>query len=376
MIYNISMLISKLFRHFFSLFLVFILFFNHYQLTCATENTDTYEAKVTEIINEVEIIAPHSEIPDTSQQLKLQITNGDRQGENIYLEVVSNAYFESFKYYVDDRVIVANHFDEQENETFYITDYLRRPALIWLLIIFVSLALIVGRSQGLRSIIGLIGSFIIIFSFILPKIATGHNPILMVILGSLLIVPLIFLLSHGFNRQTYVAMTATIITLIITGFIIVLFVNLAKLTGLASEEAGFVKAMSSNLINLKNLLIAGMLIATLGVLDDITIAQAGIVQQLKAANPKFQIKDLYQRAMKIGRDHIASMINTLILVYAGASFPLLLLFLNSQQSLMSTINYEIVADEIVRTLTGSIGLIIAVPLTTILASWLEIELGD
>ncbi len=370
------MIISKLFRHFFALFLVFILFLNHYQLASATENTDTYEAKVTEIVNEVEVVTPNSDFPDTSQQLKLQITNGERQGEDIYIEVVGNAYFESFKYYVDDRVIVANHFDDQESETFYITDYLRRPALIWLSIIFVSLALIVGRSQGLRSIIGLIGSFIIIFSFILPKIAAGHNPILMVILGSLLIVPLIFLLSHGFNRQTYVAMTATIITLIITGFIIVFFVNMAKLTGLASEEAGFIKAMSANLINLKNLLIAGMLIATLGVLDDITIAQAGIVQQLKAANPNFKIKDLYQRAMKIGRDHIASMINTLILVYAGASFPLLLLFLNSQQSLMATINYEIIADEIVRTLTGSIGLIIAVPLTTILASWLEIELGD
>jgi uncharacterized membrane protein len=207
----------------------------------------------------------------------------------------------------------------------------------------------------------------VIFALILPQIEAGANPVLMVVMGSVIIIPIVFLLSHGWQKKTLVAIISTLFCMVITGILIIVFVDYANLTGLESEEAGFIKAMSADLINLKNLLIAGMLIAILGVLDDITVAQAGIVSELKAANPQLSGKELYQRAMKIGQDHIASMINTLILVYAGASFPLLLLFLRSGQGITLTLNFEVVASEIVRTLTGSLGLIMAVPLTTFLA---------
>ena len=228
-------------------------------------------------------------------------------------------------------------------------------------------ALTVGHWQGLTSLLGLAASFAVIFYYTLPQIAGGGEPITIVIISCLIIVPIIFILSHGFNKTTWVAMAGTILAMIITGLLIVFFVELAALTGLASEEAGFIIAQHGDLINMKNLLIAGMLFATLGVLDDVTISQAAIVEELKIANDNLGPWQLYRQAMKLGRDHIASMINTLILVYAGASFPLLLLFTYSAESLGLVLNLELIAEELVRTLTGSIGLIAAVPLTTVLA---------
>ncbi len=123
-------------------------------------------------------------------------------------------------------------------------------------------------------------------------------------------------------------------------------------------------------MNMKGLLLAGIIIGVLGVLDDITISQSAIVFQLKAANEKLKFKELYLRAMSVGQDHISSMVNTLILVYTGAALPLLLLFINNPRPFSEVVNYEIIADEVVRTLVGSIGLILAVPITTVIASWI------
>ncbi len=145
------------------------------------------------------------------------------------------------------------------------------------------------------------------------------------------------------------------------------FVDKAMLTGFASEEAGFLQAYKPGLIKIKGLLIGGIIIGVLGVLDDITISQSAIVQQLKSANPDIKLTELYKRSMSVGKDHIASMVNTLILVYTGASLPLLLIFVDNSSPFLEIINYEIIADEIIRTLVGSIGLITAVPITTIIA---------
>lgn len=163
------------------------------------------------------------------------------------------------------------------------------------------------------------------------------------------------------------------ISLIITGILAAVFIEAAKLTGFASEEAGFLQVVGEGTINIKGLLLAGIIIGVLGVLDDITISQSAIVFQLKEANRNFNSKDLYKRAMNIGKDHISSMVNTLVLVYTGASLPLLLLFVNNPYPFSQVINYEIIADEIVRTLVGSIGLVLAVPITTLIASTLAVR---
>ena len=158
------------------------------------------------------------------------------------------------------------------------------------------------------------------------------------------------------------------IALVITGFLAKFFVQVTRLTGYASEEAAFLQYARQGAVDIKGLLLAGIIIGTLGILDDITIAQAAIVQQLKQANKKMKPKELFSQAMRVGQDHIASMITTLILVYTGAALPLLLLFIDNPLPFSQVINYEIIAEEIIRTLVGSIGLITAVPITTFLAS--------
>jgi uncharacterized membrane protein len=184
-----------------------------------------------------------------------------------------------------------------------------------------------------------------------------------------MIIPATFYPSHGFNRKTHIAVFSTLIALVATGFLAKFFINFAKLSGLSSEEAGFLQVLNPEVSSMQGLLLAGIIIGVLGVLDDVTVSQASIVGQLKSANPELNTRQLYVRAMKVGHDHISSMVNTLVLVYAGASLPLLLLFTDAAKPFIELVNYEIIADEVVRTLVGSIGLILAVPITTLLASW-------
>lgn len=303
------------------------------------------------------------------QKLELLVLKGSLKGETIEAESGNLPTSNLPKYKVGDGLIVAYSQDLEGNRVFYITDYIRRNSLLWLFAIFLIISLLIGRWQGLTSLIGLAISFLVIFKFILPQIYNGADPVQIAILASLVIIPVTFLLSHGLNKKTGVAIAGTLAALILTGILANLFVNLSQLTGFASEEAGFLQAYKPGLINMKGLLLAGIIIGVLGILDDITISQAAIVDQLKKANPKLRLKELYKKAMNVGRDHIASMINTLILVYTGAALPLLLLFINNPSPFSQVINYEIIADEVVRTLVGSIGLILAVPITTLIAAW-------
>ena len=301
------------------------------------------------------------------QKLQVLVTKGSLKERKIEVEIGNIPLVGQPKYQKGDKVLISYSRDFEGNEVFYITDFIRRRPLAWLLFIFVLLAVVVGRWRGASSLLGLGISFLVIFKFILPHIDAGHDPIFIAIVGSLFIVPLTFYLSHGLNRKTTVAMIGTFLALLFTGVLAKVFVEIAKLTGYASEEAGFLQVAKQGAMNVKGLLLAGMIIGTLGVLDDITVSQAAIVQQLKEAGAKISPKELFARAMNVGRDHIASMVNTLVLVYTGAALPLLLLFIDNPQPFSEVINYEIIAEEIIRTLVGSIGLITAVPITTFLA---------
>jgi uncharacterized membrane protein len=250
---------------------------------------------------------------------------------------------------------------------FDITDFIRRDSLLLLFIIFVVVTIVVGKWRGVSSVISLTLTFLIIFYFILPQISQGTNPVLIAIIGSAIIIPVTFYVSHGFNKKTTIAVISTLFAMIFIGVMSTLFIGLSKLTGLSSEEAGMLLSLKKGDFNMQGILLAGIMIGALGVLDDITVSQASIVEQLKEALPKASISELYKRASKIGQDHITSMVNTLILVYAGASMPLLLMFVNNPHPFSEIINYEFIAEEIVRTLVGSVGLILAVPLTTLIA---------
>jgi len=329
---------------------------------------ETLEAIVVKILEEKEIKPKGSEKSQLYQKLELRVTKGSLENKKIILEVGDISVANKIVYKINDEVLVTKSRDFKGNDTFYITDYIRRNSLFWLFIFFIFFTVLIAKKRGMNALIGMAISFLVIYYFILPQILKGFDPVTIAILGSLIIIPVTFFLSHGINKKTLTAIAGTIIALLITGFLANIFVTASHLSGFSSEEAGFLQFAKQGAINMKGLLLAGIIIGALGVLDDVTISQAAIVFQLKNVNEKLNLDELYQRAMNIGQDHISSMVNTLVLVYTGAALPLLLIFNNNPHPFLEIINYEIIADQIVRTLVGSIGLILAVPVTTFIAA--------
>ena len=344
---------------FFSIFLPFTVFGQEGTQAQAVR-PEQFEAQIVAISDET--FTDLAGNKSAGQKIDLQVNSGRLSNQRITITYIPVG--ESRVYTVGDRVYVGVSRGLEGGETYFIADYIRRMPLYLLFGLFVGVVVFIARKRGVASLLGMGVSFLVIFFFLLPQISGGANPILIAIASSLFIIPLTFYSSHGINRKTTSAVIGTLITLIITGLLALFFVEATKLSGFASEEAAFVKAAKGELINIKGLLLAGMLIGILGVLDDITVAQANVVYQLKKASSSLHTGELYARAMEVGKDHIASMVNTLILVYTGAALPLLLLFLNNSAPFSEVINYEVVAEEIVRTLVASIGLVLAVPITT------------
>lgn len=239
--------------------------------------------------------------------------------------------------------------------------------MLGLATVFLVLVFVVARRQGLHSILGMIASFLVIFIFIVPYISRGANPIIISLVGASIIIPSTFYLSHGINIKTTVAIIGTIISLTVIGIVASIMVDQAYLTGLVYEEVETLLYVKEGDLNLRGLLIAGIIIGTLGILDDISVSQSSIVHQLMETSPNLSFKELYEKAMTVGRDHIASVVNTLILVYTGSALSTLLLFIEFPRPLSVILNNEIVAIQIVIALLGSIGLILTVPITTYIA---------
>lgn len=265
-------------------------------------------------------------------------------------------------------VVVQTQVIEGERR-FFVSDIVRRPALLWLFALFLATVIAVGGARALRPFAGMLASMAVLIGFMLPRILAGDPPLVITLIGSLLIMGITFVLSHGWNRKTLAALCGTAGSLLLTVLIGIAFVSLAHLTGTADEEMLFLLA-DYPALNTQGILLAGIIIGALGVLDDVTVSQASAVFELRNANPLLSAKSLYTRALRIGHDHIAAAINTLLLAYAGASLPLLLLLagISSGESVFTFLNREVMAAEIVRTLVGSIGLLAAVPLTTFLAA--------
>ncbi len=297
----------------------------------------------------------------------VQIKNGSLAGREY---VVSSAVktVSDISYKKGDNVVISlNH--SPTGDTVYITDFVRRPSLFILVALFVFLIILVARWQGLSSLLGMFFSFLIIGQLIIPNILLGNDPLLISLFGAFFIIPVTFYLSHGLHKKTTVAIGGTFVCLLLIALLSLLFVEAAKLTGFASEEALYVEIIKGTALNLKSILLAGFIVGAMAVLNDITISQASIVQELYRTNPRLKMREAYTTAMAVGRDHVASLVNTLVLVYAGASLPLFLLFYNSHLSYAQVINQEVIATEIVRTLVSSSGIVVAVPVTTAIACY-------
>jgi uncharacterized membrane protein len=246
-------------------------------------------------------------------------------------------------------------------------DRQRKPVLFWLAALFALAVVILGRLRGFTALAGLGASLVVLLAFAVPAIIDGRTPIGVAVVSAAAISFFALYLAHGFRAMTTVALLGTLASLGLTALLAVLFVELAQFSGFASEEASFLAATAGS-VDLRGLLLAGVVIGALGAIDDMTVTQASAIAELHAANPNMGRRRLYLAGIRIGRDHVASTVNTLVLAYAAASMPLLVLFVLSRQSLASVANGEVVAIEIVRTLVGSIGLVASVPITTWLAA--------
>lgn len=253
-----------------------------------------------------------------------------------------------------------------EGTRYFISDHVRRFPLWVLTLAFVGVVLAVGRWHGLASLVGLAASFLVIVRFIVPAILSGADPLVIAISGSLVIMTTTLFVAHGVGWKTVVALAGTAASLLLTALLAGFAIGFARLTGIATDEAATLQILSGE-IDARGLLLGGIIIGALGVLDDVTMAQASSVFELRRANPLLSAAELYRRGMRVGRDHIASTVNTLVLAYAGASLPLLIILASGSEPLGTLINRDIIATEVVRTLVGSIGIVAAVPITTFLA---------
>ena len=257
----------------------------------------------------------------------------------------------------------------------YFADFVRITPILGLALVFVVLILVVSRGKGLRALIGMLLSLAVIGGFILPAILSGADPVLVSVSGCFVLMAATFYLIHGWTIKAHTAALATLAALMLTAALAGLSVGVARLSGLGSEEALFLTQFADAGLNVRGLLLASILIGALGVLDDLTINQISAVFELRQANPDLAMRSLYRRAMVIGQDHIAATVNTLVLAYVGASLPLLLLFTLFEEPFFSALNRAVIAEEVVRTLVGEIGLIAAVPIATALAAAVQRHRG-
>lgn len=263
-------------------------------------------------------------------------------------------------------------YEQVGQSTYQLVDFQRGPALILLFVIFAVLVLLLSRLRGALSLLGLGVSLVLILVYIIPAILDGKPPVAVAISGSLAIGLIAILLAHGRGPKSIAAMMGTSASLLLTALLAVIFTSATRLTGLAGEEA-FALRLADPSVSLQGLLIAGMIIGALGVLDDVTVSQSSTVFALRAANPELGFRELFRRAMDVGRDHVAATVNTLVLAYAGSSLPVLLIFASGALGAGDALNLELVSEQVVATLVGSIGLIAAVPSTTALAALLALH---
>ncbi len=288
-------------------------------------------------------------------------TNGSfQQTPSVYTAVIEPG----------DEIVVANQTDPNIDARFrfYFLDFQRTRALLLLAGIFAAAVILLGRLQGLRSLVALGIDAVILVGFTLPALLETSSPVLVAIVGSAGVATVTLYLTHGISHLSTVSLLGSLASLGLTGTLAWFFVEATNLTGLSNEDALYLLA-GNEAIDLRGILLAGMIIGTVGILDDVTVTQSSAVAELHDANPTMGATRLYRAALRVGRDHIGSTTNTLVFAYAGAALPLLMLLTQAQLDLSRALTSEIIAIEIVRALVGGIGLIAAVPITTTLATW-------
>ena len=339
-------------------------------ITPPAPKQEFFKARITRITNQGEQVGLDG-VKSYLQSYRLKTLDGKWKNKEIN---ITNSEFnttglDAFK--IGDSLIVAHNLDEAGKDQFYVVDYVRENAIYILGFLFIGLVILIGRGKGVKALISLAVSFLVIIWFILPQIIHGGDPVLISVIGAIIITVTSLYITYGFKYFTHIGVASMGLSLIITVAITAIFTEATKLTGNVDEQSTLLTQMLGANFNVKGLLLAAFIIGAIGVLDDVVINQISLIEELHRTDRNMSWQKLFQRGLKVGVDHISAIVNTLFLAYVGASLPLLLLFSADQTSkydFSTVINLEVIATEIVRTLTGSLGLILAVPISTLIAA--------
>lgn len=325
---------------------------------------ETIKAEVLEVLSDEMQSLPGLDVEARVQTLRVEFLNGSKQGGTA--EILND--FNPVE--LGDRLYINYFLDIDGRERYIVQDVDRTRALMLLIGLFVAAVILFGGWQGVRSLLALAGSFFLIFYLLFPQLLAGTSPVLAGSGIAILILAVALYVTHGFNRTASAALLGTIITIVLAALFAEFAVTLSHLSGFAEEASVYLNLSSRGAIDLRGILLAAIIIGVLGVLDDVAITQAAAVKEIAHAAPHASKKDVFTRAMRIGREHVGALVNTLALAYTGAALPLLLLFFTSTAPFSHIVNREIFAVEIVRTVAGSIAIILSVPITTLISIWL------
>lgn len=328
----------------------------------------TVKAKVLNVLGQEHEVIDGVQANRSIQKIQVRVIEGPDEGMVV---TFSNDYIMLKK---GDTFYLSYTIEEDGRSFFSVYDPDRTPMLAFFAILFVVLVVIFGGVQGVRGLISLAGSLLVIVFVLLPGIIQGISPLVVSVAVSSVIIILGSYITHGFNKTTSSAVYGMIITVIITGLMAYFAVHKSYLTGLADDESFYLSYNVQGGVDLVGVLMGGIMIGLLGVLYDVAIGQSISVEELYSVAPHLDRWTIYKRALRIGREHIGALVNTLAIAYVGASLPLLLLFYSgSNPHFVMIANREVFATEIIRILIGSIGLVLAVPITTLLAVYMLVH---
>lgn len=266
----------------------------------------------------------------------------------------------------DELVLLHVKVGEEQADYYAFVDFVRGAPMALLAIVYAIVVIAVARLRGLRALIGLGFAYVILATFMLPGLLEGESPLFVGLCGSSAIMFVVLYLAHGFSARTTTALLGTLFGLMVTAVIGIWATGATQLTGLSSED-GMTLLSSTEGLNMSHIVLCGIIIAGLGVLNDVTITQSSAVWELHELSPDQPARRLFAGAMRIGRDHIASTVYTIAFAYAGAALPILLLITLYERPILTALTSGELAEEVVRTLVGSVGLVLAIPITTAIA---------
>ena len=332
----------------------------------ATFGADTVRAEVNQIIDEGDIDLVG--FTQKYQIARITILEGEYAGIPMEIDYGKRQVrSDDYMLKAGDKIIVTISKTPDNVVNAYFVDYVRITPILWLALFFAIAIVLISQWKGIRALLSMAFSLYIIIGYIIPHILNGEDPLTISIIGSIILLGVSLYLTYGWTLKTHAAVLSMVLVLLITGALAGIFVVFAKLNGSGDENVMYLMQLSDTPINLRGLFLGGLIIGALGVLDDLVTTQAAAVFELHHANHELGFRGLYSSAMRIGQDHVAATVNTLVLAYAGASLPMLLMFSLGHGDYGYIVNFSFVAEEIVRTLVGSLGLIAAVPLTTVIA---------